>query len=141
MNGASDFRHTLLQRRTFLRTTGYGLGALALAALNAQAQPPAQPRRWTGVLNPPHHTPRVRRIIHLCMAGGPSHLETFDPKPELNRLNGQPFPESFTQGQQLAQLQNTELRARGSFTTFRRWGRSGLQISSLFPQLGSVADD
>jgi hypothetical protein len=134
---------TLMQRRTFLRKSGYGLGALALAALNVQAQPGAAPRtgRWTGVVNPPHHPPRVRRIIHLCMAGGPSHLESLDPKPMLKRLHGQPFPESFTRGQQLAQLQNTELRARGPFTEFRRWGRSGQEISTLFPHIGSVADE
>jgi hypothetical protein len=122
-----------------LRTSGYGLGALALAALHAQGQPQAQ--RWAGVLNPPHHAPRAKRIIHLCMAGGPSHLESFDPKPVLKRLHGQPFPESFTRGQQLAQLQNTELRARGPFTAFRRWGRSGQEISTLFPHIGGLADD
>jgi Protein of unknown function (DUF1501) len=134
--------HTLLQRRTFLRRTGYGLGALAFAALNTQARSsPPRPARWTGVVNPPHHPPKVRRIIHLCMAGGPSHLETLDPKPALKRLDGQPFPESFTRGQQLAQLQNTELRARGPFTEFRRWGRSGQQMSTLFPHIGGMADD
>jgi hypothetical protein len=141
----TDFSHlhTLVQRRTFLRNTGYGLGALALSALNARARPAATPRagRWTGVVNPPHHPAKVRRIIHLCMAGGPSHLETLDPKPALKRLHGQPFPESFTRGQQLAQLQNTELRARGPFTEFRRWGRSGQEISTLFPHIGGMADD
>jgi hypothetical protein len=143
MNRPFDFGQALVRRRTFLRNTGYGLGALALAALDAGARPAAQPqaRRGAGVVDPPHHPPRVRRVIHLCMAGGPSHLETFDPKPTLNRLHGQPFPASFTQGQQLAQLQNMELRARGASTPFRRWGRSGLQISALFPHLGGVADD
>jgi hypothetical protein len=141
----SDFLslHPLMQRRTFLRKSGYGLGALALAALNAQAQAPAAPRtgRWTGVVNPPHHRPKARRIIHLCMAGGPSHLESLDPKPMLRRLHGQPFPESFTRGQQLAQLQNTELRALGPFTEFRRWGRSQQEISTLFPHIGGMADE
>jgi hypothetical protein len=138
-----DSLHPLLQRRTFLRTTGYGLGAMALSALNAQAQPAAPPRagQSTGAVNPPHHQPRVKRIIHLCMAGGPSHLESFDPKPVLKRLHGQPFPESFTRGQQLAQLQNMELRVRGPSVNFRRWGRSGQEISTLFPHLGSVADE
>ena len=46
-----------------------------------------------------HFPAKAKRVIHLCMAGGPSHLESFDPKPELNRLNDKPFPESFTQGQ------------------------------------------
>ena len=133
--------NAFLQRRTFLRQTGYGLGALALAALNTPAQSAPRTERWRGVVNPPHHPPKVRRIIHLCMAGGPSHLETLDPKPALKRLHGQPFPESFTRGQQLAQLQNTELRARGPFTEFRRWGRSGQEMATLFPHIGGMADE
>jgi hypothetical protein len=75
------------------------------------------------------------------MAGGPSQFESFDWKPELKRLHGRPFPASFTQGQQLAQLQNTELLARGPFTAFRRHGASGQEISDLFPRIGSIADD
>jgi hypothetical protein len=75
------------------------------------------------------------------MAGGPSHLETFDPKPELKRLNGQPFPESFTKGQQLAQLQNTRLIARGPFVNFQKHGQSGQEISDLFPNIAKIADD
>src|SRR5437870_5004359 len=75
------------------------------------------------------------------MAGGPSHLESFDYKPELKRIHGQPFPESFTKGQQLAQLQNTELKARGPFTEFKRHGRSGQEISDLFPHIAEIADD
>src|SRR5256885_10858614 len=84
---------------------------------------------------------RAKRIIHLCMAGGPSHLESFDWKPELKKINGQPFPESFTKGQQLAQLQNTELKARGPFTEFKKYGNSGQEISSLFPHIAEIADD
>jgi hypothetical protein len=132
--------HHLIQRRTFLRASGYGLGSLALSALQAQAQP-NQSERWTGIVNPPHHPPRAKRIIHLCMAGGPSHLECLDPKPLLNRLHGQPFPASYTRGQQLAQLQNMELRARGSSVTFRRWGQAGLEMATLFPHIGAMADD
>ncbi len=126
-----------MQRRTFLRQSGYGIGALALASLEAQAQT----GRWTGVFQQTHFPPKIKRVIHLCMAGGPSHLETLDPKPVLKRLHGQPFPESFTRGQQLAQLQNTELRALGPSVNFRRWGKSGQEISAYFPHLGSVADD
>jgi len=97
--------------------------------------------RWTGVVNPPHFPVRAKRVIHLCMAGGPSHLETFDFKPELKRIHGQPFPESFTKGQQLAQLQNTELKARGPFVEFKKYGQSGQEISDLFPHIGEIADD
>nr|WP_264488028.1 DUF1501 domain-containing protein [Luteolibacter arcticus] len=80
-------------------------------------------------------------MVHLCMAGGPSHLESFDPKPQLDALNGKEFPASFTAGQQLAQLQGAKLIARGSFTKFKRYGQSGIEISDLFPHIGSIADD
>jgi hypothetical protein len=68
-------------------------------------------------------------------------LESFDPKPQLNLLNGQQFPESFTAGQQLAQLQGSKLIARGAFTKFQKWGECGTEISELFPHIGSIADD
>ncbi len=136
-----------LNRRTFLKNSAYGLGAAALAGLlnprlfAAASGAGSSEGRWRGVVNPPHFPIRAKRVIHLCMAGGPSHLETFDWKPELKRLDKQPFPESFTKGQQLAQLQNTELKARGAFTEFKKCGRSGLEISNLFPNLQRVADD
>jgi hypothetical protein len=75
------------------------------------------------------------------MAGGPSHLETFDFKQALKDLDGKPFPESFTKGQQLAQLQNAPLKARGPSTEFKKWGKSGQEISTLLPHLGAIADD
>jgi hypothetical protein len=127
-----------LQRRTFLRQSAYGIGGIALAGLlerEARGQ-----ERWRGVIGRPPLPVKAKRVIHLVMAGGPSHLESLDPKPALDRIHGQPFPESFTRGQQLAQLQNTELRARGSFARFRNWGRSGLEMSELFPRIGGMAD-
>jgi hypothetical protein len=93
------------------------LGGLALATLLNPARPIAAAvaeEKWRGAVNPTHFPPRAKRVIHLCMAGGPSHLESFDNKPELKKIDGQPFPESFTKGQQLAQLQAPRSR---------RWGR------------------
>ena len=136
-----------LNRRTFLGRAAYGLGGIALACLLepkqliGTARAASNEDRWKGVVNPPHFPVRARRIIHLCMAGGPSHLESFDYKPELKRINGQPFPESFTKGQQLAQLQNTELKARGPFVEFKKYGQSGQEISDLFPHIAGIADD
>jgi hypothetical protein len=136
-----------VNRRSFLRHSAYGLGAAALAGLlNPKLFGAAKPAaavdpRWRGVLSPPHFPIRAKRIIHLCMAGGPSHLETLDWKPELKNLHGKPFPASYTKGQQLAQLQNTELKARGPFTGFKKSGRSGIEISNLFPHLQRVADE
>src|SRR5881227_2526228 len=129
-----------INRRTFLGRAAYGLGGIALASLLnprliGSAQAALSEGHWKGVINPPHFPVRAKRVIHLCMAGGPSHLESFDYKPELKRINGEPFPESFTKGQQLAQLQNTTLKARGPFTEFKKYGESGQEISSLFPRI------
>src|SRR5687768_8357794 len=101
-----------INRRSFLTRSAYGLGGLALASLlnpklsgGGQAASPAPQvpatGRWNGVVNPPHFPVKAKRIIHLCMAGGPSHLETFDYKAKLKELDGKAFPESFTKGQQL----------------------------------------
>lgn len=131
-----------IQRRTFLQRSGVSLGSLAVALLQGQSAEADRARRHAAddPLRGLHRPARVRRIIHLCMAGGPSQFESLDPKPELDRLNGQEFPASFTAGQQLAQLQNTRLVARGSFTRFSRHGDAGLEISDLFPETGSLAD-
>ncbi|MDB6119424.1 MAG: hypothetical protein JWO08_3205, partial [Verrucomicrobiaceae bacterium] len=125
-------------RRAFLQQSAYGLGGVAFASMLNKAQ---AGERWTGALQKPHVPIKARRVIHLCMAGGPSHLETFDWKPELKKLDGKAFPESFTKGQQLAQLQGAELKARGAICDFKRFGKSGLEMSELFPHIGSLADD
>src|SRR5262244_1465926 len=117
MKPLRDTDHFSLQiaRRTFLSRSAYGLGGLALGCLlnpKLLAGESARPSGgWKGIVNSPHFPVRAKRVIHLCMAGGPSHLESFDYKPELKKINDQPFPESFTKGQQLAQLQNTQLKA------------------------------
>ncbi|MEN3941962.1 DUF1501 domain-containing protein [Prosthecobacter sp. SYSU 5D2] len=125
-----------VNRRAFLTQSAYGLGGMALAGLAQQAQGDV-----AGAMLRPHLPVKAKRVIFLCMAGGPSHLETFDWKPKLKELDGKPFPASFTQGQQLAQLQGAELTARGAFCGFKKWGQSGQEISELFPHIGSVADD
>jgi len=135
-----------ISRRTFLSRSAYGLGGLAFGALLeprlfAGARAARSEAHGKGIIDPLDFPVRAKRIIHLCMAGGPSHLESFDYKPELKRLHGQPFPESFTKGQQLAQLQNTELKARGPFVAFKKYGASGQEISELFPHIASIADD
>src|SRR5581483_3143693 len=95
-----------LSRRSFLSQAGIGFGAAALSQMLArEAMAAPAGRRLPGV---PHFPPRVKRVIFLYMSGGPSHLETFDYKPELDRLHGQPVPESFTRGQPIAQLQGQE---------------------------------
>jgi hypothetical protein len=132
-----------IHRRSFLRQSGVGLGCLALAQMAGVGQRiEAAPSggKWRGVISPPHLPIKAKRVIHLCMAGGPSQFETFDWKPELKKHHGQAFPESLTRGQQLAQLQNTKLLSRGSFTKFRRHGQSGQEISDLLPHTATIAD-
>jgi hypothetical protein len=134
-----------MSRRTFLNRTGLSLGSVALASLlNGQrlvADAPDQSLRWRGILRQPHHMPRAKRVIWLYMAGGPSHLETLDPKPQLARMHGQPMPESITRGQPIAQLQGQRLVCFGPQHPFRRFGSSGQEISTIFPHIGSVADE
>ena len=140
-------RHALsVNRRTFLTQSAYGLGGLALALMQqklrgATGAAPTLPKGWSGVLREAQYPINAKRLIYLCMAGGPSQFETFDWKPRLKELNEQPFPESFTKGQQLAQLQNQTLKARGAFTCFSKYGQSGIEVSELFPHIGSVADE
>ncbi|MCP4782973.1 MAG: DUF1501 domain-containing protein [Fuerstiella sp.] len=137
--------HRLAQtRRTFLGNSAQGVGSLALASLlerESAAAPPDSTGKWTGVVNPLPFAPRAKRVIHLYQAGGPSHLETFDYKPELDRLNGQTMPESLTQGQPIAQLQGKALKVLGPQHPYKKYGESGQEICSIFPHLGSVADE
>ena len=89
-----------LTRRAFLGRSTQGLGALALANLVAtKSLGAAKTQPMRGVFNPQPLPQRAKRVIWLGMAGGPSHLETFDPKPKLAALDGQPMPESMTKGQ------------------------------------------
>src|SRR5258708_6035239 len=107
-------RIRLLQRRTFLGQAARGIGSMALASLlnpgvlrAAGADPKTE--HWPGVVQPLHFPARAKRVIYLTMAGGPSHLETFDYKPKLAEMSGKPMPESFTKGQPIAQLQGQKL--------------------------------
>ena len=139
-----------IARRSFLHQSAYGLGGMALAMLGREAsaaaitppggKPLPRPADWNGFLTQPHFPVKAKRVIFLCMAGGPSQFETFDWKPALKELDGKPFPESFTKGQQLAQLQNAVLKARGSFVGFQKHGEAGIEVSDLFPHLARQAD-
>src|SRR5262249_10914446 len=139
----------LLARRTFLRQSTTSLGAAILASLlpphlvsAAGAISASAKDRWTGVVHPLHFSQRIKRVIVLCMAGGPSHLETFDYKPQLAKRHGKPMPESFTKGKPIAQLQGSKLVCFGPQHKFKKWGKSGQEISEIFPHIGEhIADD
>jgi hypothetical protein len=131
---------TLLRcRRAFLRRSFCGIGNLALISLlheeqvRAQGRDPLAPR--------PPHLPdaRAKAVIFLFMAGGPSHLETFDPKPVLARLHGQRRPAEF--GEARYQQITGDARLLGSARRFARHGQSGVEVSDLFPHLATCVDD
>jgi Protein of unknown function (DUF1501) len=133
-------------RRAFLGRATTGIGSVALAALLngklfAEGKSSGKLQKWPGLVNPPHVPPKVKRVIYLYMAGGPSHLETFDNKPALAKMHGQPMPESFTKGQPIAQLQGAKLNCFAPQHPFKKYGQSGQEISTIFPQLGEVADE
>ncbi len=135
----------LLHRRAFLGRASGGLGSVALASLLSPSllggEAAAVRGLPPGIEDFPTHVPKIRRVIFLYMSGGPSHLETFDNKPQLAKLHGQPMPASVTSGQPIAQLQGQKLVCQAPMFPFRRWGRSGQEITELFPHIGSVADE
>lgn len=125
-------------RRAFLGRAACGLGGAALASLLNPELLRASSRGVLGELQLPQ---KAKRVIWLTMAGGPSQLELFDHKPKLTEMDGRPMPESFTKGQQLAQLQGQKLVCKGPMFRFQKHGQSQMELSELLPHLGSVADD
>ncbi len=141
MNDQEKFQ-LQLSRRTFLGRTASGMGSLALASMlnpallsAAENANPAN-QKWHGVVNPLHFKQRCKRIIYLYMAGGPSHLETFDYKPKLAEMNGKPMPESITKGQPIAQLQGQQLKCFAPQHPFAKYGKSQQEICTIFPNIG-----
>ena len=124
-------------RRAFLGQASIGLGSLGLAQLFRPDLFGAEP----GIMGYPNRQSKIKRVIFLCMAGGPAHLELFDYKAELAKRDGEPMPESFTKNQQIAQLQGQELRVLGPQHPFKRFGDSGQHMVELLPHIGGIADD
>ncbi len=124
---------TELSRRAFLGKTAGGLGGVALSCLLRQdsiARPPL-----------PHFAPKAKRVIYLFMSGGPSQVDTFDPKPLLNRLDGKTMPASIIKNHQFAMIKTKNPTVKGSPWKFQKHGQSGIEISELFPQVSKVADE
>lgn len=133
-----------MSRRHLLQQSGCGVGALALAGLMSN-HPNAQIRTGHAGKSPlsaapPQYPATVKRIIHLFMNGGPSQIDTFDRKPQLEKLDGKPLPESF-----LRQLQPTQRNRAGVLMAspfrFQKHGSSGLEISELYPGVARHADE
>jgi hypothetical protein len=129
-------------RRYFLRNSGFGLGAIALASLLGEEACPAQGPQPADALSAkaPHFAPRVKNVIFLFMAGGPSHVDLFDYKPTLTQLHGQAAPSELTKGDRFAFITGAP-NLLGSPYRFQRYGQSGVELSTLLPHLSSVADD
>jgi hypothetical protein len=130
----SDHIRYARNRREFLTHCFAGFGGLAFTSMNADAQRfnPLAPK-------PPHFAAKAKAMIFLFQAGGPSHLETFDPKPLLNKLHGQKRPAEF--GDVQYQNVNAASRILGTKRTFAKYGKSGLEVSDLLPHQASIADE
>lgn len=124
-----------MTRRELLSRAGMGFGAMAASSL--------LPAAGTSPLAPkaPHTEAKAKSIIYLFMHGGVSHVDAFDPKPELARLSGQTLPPSFARGLKTSRIDFTKAIIRGSPFEFRRHGQSGLEISEIFPNIGKHADE
>jgi hypothetical protein len=128
-----------MYRRAFLRDAFCGFGALALTSLLHEDRARAAARNPLAPRTPYLPEAKAKAVIFLFMAGGPSHLETFDPKPLLNKLDGQPRPKAF--GDAKYQFIARDARLLGSKRKFRKYGRSGIEVSDLFPHTAERIDD
>lgn len=130
----------LLTRRRFLTRTSAGLGMAAIATLLDEK---AFAAGGSGALGAPHARPRAKRVIHLFMGGGPSHVDLFDPKPALRAHHGEEMPKDVLGTQRVTLM----TRDQGHFKTaatpygFSRRGASGVEMSDLLPHIGAIADD
>ncbi len=139
----------LKSRRQFFTSTTSGLGLAALASLlqdegllakegddddKGASDNPLAPKA-------PHFPGKAKSCIFFFMAGGPSQVDLFDPKPTLNKLDGEKLPESFTKDVQFAFIQKESARAMASPRKFKPHGESGVEFSDLLPNIGSCADD
>jgi hypothetical protein len=124
-------------RREALKTMGAGFGMMAFAQMvGASLVEAASPIRsaFGGVLPKPDFEPRAKNVIFLFMNGGVSQVDTFDPKPELDRYHGKPIPNEIKTERKTGALMRSPFE-------FKHHGESGIQVSELFPHVGSVADD
>jgi hypothetical protein len=132
--------NTLANRRQFLGRASGGLGMTALAGL-LRAEESQNTGLMPGIEGGLHFPARAKRVIFLCMAGGPSHLESFDYKPKLAEMHGKSMPETYTTNQPIAQLQGQKLICQQPMIPFQKYGDSGIEISDVFPHIGKVADE
>ena len=141
MNISSPVREALT-RRHFFGKTAAGVGSTALAHLLGRDLEAAETAPG-GLPGLPHFAPKAKRVIYLFQSGGPSQIETFDPKPGLKKLRGRDLPESVRKGQRLTTMTagQTSFPLVESVFEFRRHGQSGAWISELLPHTAKIADE
>ncbi len=126
-----------LSRRCFLARCSTGFGAVALTGLmDDRTYAGTSPLPKGAALDETHHEPKAKHVIFCFMSGGVSQVDTFDPKPKLRELHGQPMP---------VKIERTQFNNNGNVMAspfdFKRFGESGLPVSNMFPKIGSVADE
>ncbi|QDT98657.1 DUF1501 domain-containing protein [Gimesia aquarii] len=131
-SGTNYFGHTLMSRREMLQKSSAGFGSLALAALLGSDSQAAQQK----LVQKPHFTPKAKRVIFLFMHGGPSHMDTFDYKPQLQKDSGKPLP--FDKPRVFSATTGNLL---GSPWKFKQHGESGAWVSEVFPHVAGCVDD
>jgi hypothetical protein len=138
------FQHRCLDitRRHFLRDCGVGVGKMALAGLLAERLGAQTAPAFVNPMapHPAHFAGKAKAVIHLFMAGAPSHLDLFDFKPDLTKMDGKPLPASVTEGQRLAFIR-ADAAVMGPQFKFARHGQSGMEISETLPYLSKIVDD
>jgi len=140
MHHPLNLNDAFLTRRRFLTRCGMGLGAMSLAALFGETSVLVPAAHGAENLNPllpkmPQFPGRAKRVVHFFLNGGPSHVDSFDPKPALTKYAGQPLPGEYIK---------TERKTGAAFPSpfkFKRCGQSGIEVSEMFPHLGSCIDD
>ena len=131
MNSYTGTKTHAASRREFLMRSCGGLGALAFSSMLQGADPLAAKQ--------PDHTPTAKSVIWLFMEGGPSHIDIFDPKPELERLAGQPMPASF--GKVITAMGTASNTLMPSSRTWKQYGQSGMWVSDWYPNMAQHVDD
>ena len=128
-------------RRHFFQKAGAGLGGIALASLLAKDLPAERTsKEKSSTTRQSHFKPRAKNVIFLHMVGAPSHLDLFEHKPELNRLDGELVPDELWKGLRLAFIRK-QPKLMGSPFKFQQYGEGGVAFSSLMPHMGQVADE